>query len=106
MSKKLFTYLMLPLLLLFCNSSQNSVAGSKQKSPDAQSGTLEKMIGASGSVAMDVDLNRLNGGNSATGKRETLRFVVADHSFFPVLVFRDGLRVAEPGSLTLLRAYR
>ena len=54
MSKKLFTYLMLPLLLLFCNSSQNSVAGSKQKSPDVQSGTLEKMIVASGSVAMDV----------------------------------------------------
>src|SRR5438034_700044 len=101
MSKKLFTCLMLPLLLL-CNSSQNSVAGSKQKSPDAQSGTLEKMIVASGSVAMDVDLNRLNGVNSATGKRETLRFVVAANSFFPVLVFNDVLRAAEPGSIALI----
>src|SRR2546425_12289342 len=81
MSKKLFAYLMLPLLLLFCNSSQNSIAGSKQKSPDVQSGTLEKMIVASGSVAMDVDLNRLNGVNSATAKRETLRFAVAANSF-------------------------
>ncbi len=93
---------MLPLLLLFCNSSQNSVAGSKQKSPDAQSGTLEKMIVASGSVAMDVDLNRLNGVNSATAKRETLRFAVAADSFFPVLVFNDVLRGAEPGSIALI----
>src|SRR5437667_4448187 len=102
MSKKLFAYLMLPLLLLFCNSSQNSVAGSKQKSPDVQSGTLEKMIVASGSVAMDVDLNRLNGVNSATAKRETLRFAVAANSFFPVLVVNDVLRGAEPGSIALI----
>ena len=34
MTKKLLTYLMLPLLFLFCNSSQNSVAGSEQKGPD------------------------------------------------------------------------
>ena len=96
MSKKAFTHLMLPLLLLFCNSSQNSVAGSKQKSPDAQSGTLEKLIVASGSVVMDVDLNRLNGINSATPKAETLRFVVAANSFFPVLVF-NGCAVLSRG---------
>src|SRR5205823_10884415 len=102
MSKKLFTYLMLPLLLLFCNSSQNSVAGSKQKSPSAQSGTLEKMIVASGSVVMDVDLNRLNGISSATAKSEPLRFAVAANSFFPVLVFNDVLRAAEPGSIALI----
>jgi len=102
MSKKLFAYLMLPLLLLFCNSSQNSVAGSKQKSPDVQSGTLEKMIVASGSVAMDVDLNRLNGVNSATAKRETLRFAVAANSFFTVLVFNNVLRGPEQGSLALI----
>src|SRR6266436_7754452 len=102
MSKRTLTAFMLPLLLLFCNSSQNSVAGSKQKSPDAQSGTLEKMIVASGSVAMDIDLNRLNGVNSATAKRETLRFAVAANSFFPVLVFNEVLRGAEPGSIALI----
>src|SRR2546421_5175130 len=102
MSKKLFTYVMLPLLLLFCNSSQNSIAGSKQKSPDAQSGSLEKMIVASGSVAMNIDLNRLNGISSATGRLETLRFAVAANSFFPVLVFNDVLRGAEPGSIALI----
>jgi hypothetical protein len=102
MSKKLLTYLTLPLLLLFCNSSQNSLAQPKVESPDAQAGTLEKMIVASGSVLMDVDLNRLNGVNSATAKLETLRFVVAANSFFPVLVFNDVLRGAEQGSIALI----
>jgi len=43
---------------------ENSVAGSKQKSPDSQTGatgTLQKMIVENGSVTMDLDLNRLNG---------------------------------------------
>src|SRR5437899_7111811 len=102
MLKRTLTAFMLPLLLLFCNSSQNSVAGSKQKSPDAQSGSLEKMIVASGSVAMNIDLNRLNGISSATGRLETLRFAVAANSFFPVLVFNDVLRGAEPGSIALI----
>src|SRR5439155_26644482 len=102
MLKRTLTAFMLPLLLLFCNSSQNSVAGSKQKSPDVQTGSLEKMIVASGSVAMDIDLNRLNGISSATAKPETLRFAVAANSFFPVLVFNDVLRAAEPGSIALI----
>src|SRR5438094_9369639 len=97
MSKKLFTYLMLPLLLLFCNSSQNSVAGSKQKSQDVQSGTLEKMIVASGRVATDVDLNRLNGVNSATARRDKWRLAVAANSFFPVVGCNDVLRASATG---------
>jgi hypothetical protein len=102
MSKKLFTYLTLPLLLLFCNSSQNSLAQPKAKSLGAQAGTLEKMIVASGSVVMDVDLNRLNGVNSATAKLETLRFAVAADSFFTALVFNDVLRGPEQGSIALI----
>jgi len=60
----------LPLLLLFCPpkaGSENSVAGSKQKSPDNQAGatgTLQKMIVESGSVTMDLDLNGFNGSSS------------------------------------------
>ena len=102
MSKNLITYLMLPLLLLFCNSSQNSVAGSKQEGPDGQTGTLQKMIVAEGSVTMDVDLNRLNGISSATGKPATLHFAVASNSFFPVLVFNDVLRGAQQGGALAL----
>jgi hypothetical protein len=64
----------LPLLLLLGNpaaaggdSAAQSATGRirsgepKQKSPQSQTGTLEKMIVASGSVVMDVDLDRLNG---------------------------------------------
>ncbi len=102
MSKNLITYLMLPLLLLFCNSSQNSVAGSKENGPDGQTGTLQKMIVAEGSVTMDVDLNRLNGISFATGKPATLHFAVAPNSFFPVLVFNDVLRGAQQGGAIAL----
>ncbi|MGB8340711.1 MAG: hypothetical protein WCE51_03905 [Chthoniobacterales bacterium] len=102
MSKNLITYLMLPLLFLFCNSSQNSAAGSKENGPNGQTGTLQKMIVAEGSVTMDVDLNRLNGISSAPGKPETLRFTVAPSSFFPVLVFNDVLRGAQQGGALVL----
>jgi hypothetical protein len=103
----------LPLLLLFGNSSENSVAGSKQKSPDSQTGatgTLQKMIVESGSVTRDLDLNRLNGTAPATGKLETgssrilseLRFAFAANSFFPILVFNNVLRGPQPGSIALI----
>src|SRR5438132_4816672 len=95
----------LPLLLLFCNSSEKSVAVSKQKTPDSQggaTGTLQKMIVESGSVMIDADLNRLIGAGGTTGKLETLRFAIAANSFFPILVFNDLLRAAEPGSIALI----
>jgi len=99
----------LPLLLLFCNSSENSVAGSKQKSPDNQTGatgTLQKMIVESGSVTMDLDLNRLNGTALATTGSSRilseLRFAIAANSFLPILVFNNVLRGPEPGSIALI----
>jgi len=92
----------LPLLLLLSNSLENSVAGSKQKSPESQTGTLEKMIVADGSVSMDIDLNRLNRISSTVPKLETLRFVVKPNSFFTILVFNDLLRAAESGSMGLI----
>src|SRR5436190_166453 len=77
----------------------------KQNSPESQparrgldeggSGTLQKMIVASGSVTMDIDLNRINGISYTTGKLETLHFGVAPNSFFPVLVFNNVFRGAE-----------
>ena len=93
---------MLPLLLLLSNSSQNSVAGSKQTSPEGQTGTLEKMIVADGSVTMDIDLNGLNGSSSLVARPVTVHFTVAANSFFPILVFNDLLRGPEPGSITLI----
>ena len=97
MSKKALTALTLPLLLLFGPpdaGSANSVA-QKQKSSNSQNeatGILQKMIVESGTVTMDLDLNRLNGIIAPTQKLETLRFAVAANSFFSILVFNDLLR--------------
>jgi hypothetical protein len=60
------------------------------------------MIVENGSVAMNLDLNRLNGINAASGKPEQVRFAVGANSFFPVLVFNDLLRGLQPGSMALI----
>jgi hypothetical protein len=101
MLRKTLGYFILPLLLLSINSSENSVAQSREKSPQEQTGTLEKMIVASGSAAMDLDLNRLNGIGSAT-KLDTLRFDVRPNSFFTILVFNNLLRGPTLGSMGLI----
>ena len=60
------------------------------------------MIVASGSVDMDLDLNRLNCcGGRRVSLRRSLRFAVTPNSFFTILVFNDLLRAAETGSMTL-----
>ncbi len=84
MLRKIFCYFMLPLLLLLSQSSGTSAPQSPRKSSEGPTGTLEKMIVASGSVAMDLDLNRLHGADFGTqeSKRETLRFEVSAPSFF------------------------
>ena len=60
MSKITCTGFALLLLLFLGNSSGNYAAQSKQKSSDASTGTLQKMIVENGSVTMRLDLNRLN----------------------------------------------
>src|SRR6266446_6445786 len=104
MFRKMLSYFTLPLLLVLSNSSGNSAPQSTAKSPEGQTGTLEKMIVANGHVAMDLDLNRLNGTAAGTqeSKRETLRLQVSPNSFFTVLVFNNVLRGAEPGSMGLI----
>ena len=98
------SYFALPLLLLLSNSSGNSAPQLPEKNPDAQTGTLEKMIVAQGSVAMDLDLHRLNGTASGAKetKPETLRFQVGPNSFFTILVFNDAFRGPEAGSMGLI----
>ena len=104
MLRKILGYFTLPLLLLLSNSSGNSAPQSPGKTSEGQTGTLEKMIVASGNVAMDLDLNRLNGIASATqeSKLDTLRFEVGPNSFFTILVFNNVLRGPEPGSMGLI----
>jgi hypothetical protein len=66
-------------------------------------GTLQKMIVENGSVTLDLDLNGLNGDSSLVARPVTLQFAAAANSFFPIVVFNDLLRAAEPGSIRLLQ---
>ena len=106
MLKIVLSALMLPLLLLFGSrdgdSSNTPNAAKTRFARQGESGTLQKMIVANGSVSMDIDLNRINGVSSTTRKLETLHFGVAPTSFFPVLVFNKVLRRAETGSMALV----
>src|SRR6476659_3288882 len=101
MFRKILGYFALPLLLFLSNSSGNSASQTSDKKPDRETGTLEKMIVANGSVTMDLDLSRLNGGSS-TAKRDTLRFQVGPNSFFTTLIFDDVLRGVEPSSMSIV----
>lgn len=95
--------ILVALLSLFAvtNSSDKILVPLPQQAPDNQTGTLEKMIVARGSVAMDVDLDRLNG-NRSRSPVNTLRFDVAPNSFFTILVFNNELRGLESGSMALI----
>ena len=105
MLKITLTAFIFPLLLLFnsrdAGSPNLSGAARKSLSKQGESGTLQKMVVASGSVTMDIDVNRLNGIRSTAGKLERLHFAVATNSFFPALVFNNVLRGLEPGSMGL-----
>jgi hypothetical protein len=98
------TGFMLPLVLLFGASRVDSrnPATKNNQSGYAQSGTLQKMIVENASVTMQVDLNGLNGSNSLVARPVALEFAAAANSFFPILVFNDLLRAAEPGSMSLI----
>ena len=122
MLKRTLISFALPVVLLLGNESGNHAAASatataakaqlKQNTPGSQparssldeggTGTLQKMIVASGSVDMDLDLNRLNSVAAGVSPAESLRFAVTPNSFFTILVFNDLLRAAETGSMTLI----
>ena len=106
MSKLTLTGLALPLFLLFASppASAPKAFGAMKETAESQgqTGTLQRMIVESGSVTMDLDVNRLNGIGSPPGRAATLQFAVAANSFFPILVFNELLRGPEPGSMDLI----
>jgi subtilisin-like proprotein convertase family protein len=104
MQRKILSFFALPLLLLLSNSSGNSAASSPGKNAEGETGTLEKMIVANGKVALDLDLDRLNGiaSEAKEARLDTLRFQIGPNSFFTVLVFNDIFRGPEPGSMGLV----
>src|SRR4029434_800013 len=109
MLKRILISFTLPVVLLLGNEAGNHAAVSatgaqpKQDGSQNQTGTLQKMIVASGSVALDLDLSRLNGIPAVAGQNvESLHFAVTPNSFFTILVFNDLLRAAETGTMTLV----
>ncbi len=99
---KTIVVVLLPLLVLFSNWTENSLSILNQKGPQNNSGTLEKMIVAHGSVAMNLNLNRLNRSGSKDSMANTLHFDVKHDSFFTVLVFNDELRGPLPSAMELI----
>jgi hypothetical protein len=99
---KILLVALLPFFGLFSNGSDATLTGLTQTVRDGNTGTLEKMIVASGSVALDVDLNRLGGAGSRAKGSSVLRFDVEHNSFFKVLVFNDEFRGPLPGTMALI----
>ena len=104
MFKKTLIALTLPLLSVLAIGAGNYTVRPSQKTSDASTGTLQKMIVESGSVTIDLDLNGFNGSHSLVARPVTLQFAVGGNSFFPILVFNDLFRGPEPGSMTLIPA--
>jgi hypothetical protein len=112
MLKKALITLGIPLLLLLMITVATPLRGvsAQPASQTARSavatapgtGTFQKMIVENGSVTMDLDLNAFDGSGSLVARPVTLQFVIGANSFFPILVFNDLLRGAEPGSMGLI----
>ncbi len=113
MLKPIFIAL-LSFLLPFSSISFNLFSGNDKSESKANTGTLEKMIVANGNVAMELDLNRLNGkqdnakvskGNQRLAKQSNLsrlQFDIETESFFTVIVYNDELRGPTPSSMNII----
>ncbi len=101
---KIILLSLLPLSLFFGSNSDKPVPRSVSAARQGDTGTLEKMIASTGSVVMDLDLNRLNGIGPGTRapKLTKLHFDVETGSFFTVIVFSGELRGPLPSSMPLV----
>ncbi len=90
----------LPLLLFFGENTLNLFPKVGLAASQKDTGTLEKMVAASGNVVMDLDMQRLTGSNEAA--RTRLRFAAAGDSFFTVLIYNGEVRGPLPSSLGIV----
>ncbi len=104
MFMKTLGYFALPLLLLLSNSTGNSAPQNSGKSSQGLTATVEKMVVASGNVALDLDVSLLRGIRSEAqeSKLETFGFEVSPNSFFTIRVIDNDLRGPEPSSMGLI----
>lgn len=94
----------LPFLIFFGNGTVDLLTGLDQYGPKANTGILEKMIVAEGTVVMDVDLNRLS--RPSAGKTRSvltsMRFGIVNDSFFTVMLYNDEVRGPIPSSMEIV----
>lgn len=94
---------LLSVNMFFSNGSGQLLTGLNQNRSENNTGTLEKMIVANGSAAMDLNLNQLNGtGGAKQSSSSVLRFNLERDSFFTVMAFNGELRGTLPGSMALI----
>ena len=105
MLRRIFTALVLSLVLLFSIPAIGSNNSRRNHNSEGQTGTLQKMIVQNGTVGMDLDVDRFTGDGSLAARVEHLRFDVAANSFFTIFVFNDLLRGPEHGSMALVPRY-
>ena len=96
------SFTLLLILFLGGNGSGNYAAQSKQGTSQAPTDTIQKLIVETGSVTMDLNVDRLNGISSTGVRPATLNFAAGSNSFFPILVFNDLLRGVTPGTISLI----
>jgi len=100
---KMILLALLPFLMVPGTNSDDALTWLNQTGAQGNFGTLEKLIVATGSVTMDLSLNRLNRtGNVKEQDLNVLGFDVERDSFFKVLVFNGELRGPLPGSMELI----
>lgn len=104
---KLILIALLPLVIFFSSVSNDVLPGIDQNGQNGRrdnTGTLEKMIVANGSITMDLDLNKINAPGAGTKRSASaaLNFDAERDSFFTVIVFNDELRGPSPGAMKLI----
>ncbi len=99
---KILLIALLPLFGFFNSGSEQSPNGSAESPKVGESGTLEKMIVASGGVSMDIDANRLYVSGSKKQRLTSLQFDAERDAFFTVLVLDGEFRGPLPSSMNLI----
>src|ERR1700754_984874 len=87
-------------LFLVANTPEKP-SNNLNNSPGLQSGVLQKLIVANGTISLKLDLAAINGRRSKSQPTE-ISLEAAPDSFFSIRVFNDQLRRIEPTSMTLL----
>lgn len=76
------------------------VDNTTEAGPKGDTGTLEKMIVASGTVSMNIDAAKLNG-VATRGGSGAHSFTVEPNSFFTAVVYNNELRALLPSSMDI-----